>query len=55
MRQMEASPYNARKVNRSAQRIQRLKHIAKVSRKEVPVAGSHDQVDPPNINDRIEK
>lgn len=45
MRQMESSVYNNAKIERSGQRLKRLRHVTNVKRKEVPVQGQSDQVD----------
>ncbi len=45
MRQMESAVYNTAKLERSHQRLQRLRYIKNVKRTEVPVAGHPDQVD----------
>lgn len=45
MRQMEAAPYHHTKLERSAQRIQRLGYVSSVKRKQRPVDGRPDQVD----------
>ncbi len=45
MRQMESAVYNHEKLARSDVRIQRLRHIASVERRERPVPGKPDQSD----------
>ncbi len=45
MRQMESAVYNHAKIERSGQRLQRLRHITNVKRREVPVAGNPEQID----------
>lgn len=45
MRQMEAAVYNHTKLQRSNERLQRLKYITSVKRTQVPVKGKPDQVD----------
>lgn len=45
MRQMEAAVYNHTKLQRSNERLLRLKYITSVKRTQVPVKGKPDQVD----------
>lgn len=45
MRQMESSLYSHQKLERSGERVQRLRYIASVKRKELTVPGHADQID----------